>query len=255
DRESPLGPEDLEVLGGALWWAARPDESNDALERAFNGYVDNGQPAQAAWVALTLGYQASRVLNEAVAGGWFARAERLLAGVPEGPIHARKAVFDIVGAMVSGNYEQGLAQADQAIAMAQRHGETSALNMALSFKGIGQVFTGNLEEGLKNIDEAAAAVSSGQLDLRVPSDIYCGTIAAYWNIGDVARAGQWAEEGERWMRRNGAGGYPGICQVHRAELKMLHGNWPEAEQEARQACRELERFRLLDSLGFAKSAV
>src|SRR5262249_10326711 len=113
----------------------------------------------------------------------------------------------------------------------------------------------NLEEGLKNIDEAAAAVSSGQLDLRVASDIYCGTIAAYWNIGDVARAGQWAEEGERWMRRNGAGGYPRICQVHRAELKMLHGNWPEAEQEARQACRELERFRLLDSLGFAKSAV
>ena len=25
------------------------------------------------------------------------------------------------------------------------------------------------------------------------------------------------------MRRNGAGGYPGICRVHRAELKMLRG--------------------------------
>src|SRR5206468_1809341 len=69
------------------------------------------------------------------------------------------------------------------------------------------------------------------------------------------RAGRWAEKGERWMRENGSGGYPGICQVHRAELKMLRGQWPEAEQEARQACRELERFRMLDSLGWAKAAV
>ena len=54
------------------------------------------------------------------------------------------------------------------------------------------------------------------------------------------------------MRRESAGGYPGICRVHRAELKMLRGRWPEAEQEARQACDELERFRLLDGIGFAQ---
>src|SRR6185436_37919 len=123
------------------------------------------------------------------------------------------------------------------------------------FRGMAELYTGNWQAGLKDIDEAAAAISSGQLDLRIASDIYCGTIGAYWNIGDLTRAGQWAEEGERWKRRNGAGGYPGVCRVHRAELKMLRGQWPEAEQEARQACRELEQFRLLDSLGFAKAAV
>ena len=53
------------------------------------------------------------------------------------------------------------------------------------------------------------------------------------------------------MRRQSAGGYPGICRVHRAEIKMLRGQWSEAEQEARQACEELERFRLLDAVGFA----
>ena len=117
---------------------------------------------------------------------------------------------------------------------------------------MGQLFTGSWEEGLANIDDAAAAASSGQLDLRVASDIYCNTIAACRNVGDLARASQWAEEGERWMRRNGAGGYPGICRVHRAEIKMLRGQWSEAEQEARQACEELERFRLLDSIGYAQ---
>ena len=255
DRETPLGAEDLELLGNALWWSARPDDSNHALERAFNAFLEGGRPAEAAWIALELGYQASRALNLAVGGGWFARAERLLADQPEGPMHARAAVFGVIGALMSGNWEAGIEQADRAIALAQRYGEASALYMAMSFKGLGQVFTGNFQDGLKNLDEAAAAVSTGQLDLRVSCDIYCNTIAACWNIGDLDRAGQWAEKGERWMRENGSGGYPGICQVHRAELKMLRGQWPEAEQEARQACRELERFRMLDSLGFAKAAV
>jgi class 3 adenylate cyclase len=255
DREKPLLAEDLERLGTALWWAARPDDSNEVLERAFNAYTEAGRMPEAAWMAMVLAYQAFRGLNEAVGGGWVARAERILADLPEGPMHARLGVFRIIGMLVSGNWQAGLEVADQAIATAQRYGETSAMYSALSFKGMAQLFTGNWQEGLKNLDEAAAAVATGDLDLRVSSDIYCNTIAACWSIGDLARAGQWAEEGERWMRRNGSGGYPGVCKVHRAELKMLRGNWPEAEQEARQACQELERFRLLDSLGWAQAAV
>src|SRR6185312_9816886 len=78
DRETPLDAEDLERLGNALWWSARPDESSEVLERAFNAFVEAGRPAEASWVAMTLGYQAARAMNMAVAGGWFARAERLL---------------------------------------------------------------------------------------------------------------------------------------------------------------------------------
>ena len=101
------------------------------------------------------------------------------------------------------------------------------------------------------IDEAAAAAASGQLGSAYASDIYCNTIAACRDLGDYRRAGQWTDEAERWMLRESAGGYPGICRVHRAELKMLRGRWPEAEQEARQACEELELFRIMDGLGFA----
>src|SRR6185437_6457019 len=148
DRESPLAAEDLELLGNALWWAGRPDESNEALERAFNAFEASGRPAQASWVAMTLGYQAARAMNMAVGGGWFARAERLLADLPEGPMHARLAVFGVVPALMTGNWEQGISQADQAMAMAQRQSETSALYMALSFKGMAQLFTGSWQEGL-----------------------------------------------------------------------------------------------------------
>ena len=34
DRDGGLSPADLELLGAAAWWAGRPDESTEALERA-----------------------------------------------------------------------------------------------------------------------------------------------------------------------------------------------------------------------------
>jgi class 3 adenylate cyclase len=252
DRDGGLSPEDLELLSAAHWWSGHPDEATDELERAFTAYNDAGRRPEAAWVAMTLAYQAFQRVNAPVGGGWLARAERLLADEPESKMHARLGVFHAFGAVMAGQIEQGIASADRAMEMARRHDDANALYMAMSFKGMGQVLTGNWREGLANIDESAAAASGGDLNLRIASDIYCTTIAACRNVGDLGRAAQWAGEGERWMRRNGAGGYPGICRVHRAELKMLHGQWSEAEQEARQACDELQRYRLLVGVGYAQ---
>jgi class 3 adenylate cyclase len=252
DREGALAPEDLERLATAQWWSGHPDESTEGLERAFSAYNDAGRPLEAAWVAMTLAYQAFQRVEAPVGGGWLARAERLLADEPESKMHARLGVFHSFGAVMAGQLEAGIASADRAMEIARRHHDANALYLAMSFKGMGQVLMGNWHDGLANIDESAAAASAGELNLRVASDIFCTTIAACRNVGDLGRAAQWAGEGERWMRRNGAGGYPGICRVHRAELKMLHGQWPEAEQEARQACDELQRYRLLVGVGYAQ---
>ncbi|HEV8280643.1 MAG TPA: adenylate/guanylate cyclase domain-containing protein [Candidatus Limnocylindrales bacterium] len=251
DQDGGLEPADLELLGAAAWWAGRPDEANEALERAFTGHNEAGRSREAAWVAMLLAYQAFRRRLESIGAGWLARAERLLETEPESAVHARLAVFHSLGSMMAGRMDEGIALADRAMELARKHDDPSAMFMAMSFKGMAEVFTGNWQTGLALIDEAATAASSGQLDLRVASDIYCNTIAACRNVGDFQRARQWADEGERWMKRQSVGGYPGICRVHRAELKMLRGLWPEAEQEARQACEELERFGLLDSIGWA----
>jgi class 3 adenylate cyclase len=255
DREGGLSPADLEALGTAAWWVGQPDQATEALERAFTGYSDAGQPGDAARVALGLAYQAFRRQAMSIGGGWLARAEHLLESEPNSPTQARIAVFRSLGALIGGRLTDGIALADRAMEVARKHHDLNAQFMAMSFKGMGLVFSGDWEAGIALIDEAATAASSGQLDLRVASDIYCNTIAACRNLGDLKRAGQWADEGERWMRRQAVGGYPGICRVHRAELKMLRGLWSEAEQEARQACEELERFGIMDAVGYAHYAV
>jgi hypothetical protein len=251
DRDGVLSPADLEQMGEAAWWAGRPDEATDPLERAFAAYVEAGRPTEAAGVAFHLSYVAFRRQAPSVGGGWLGRAAGLLENLPESGMHAWLHLFAAIGAAMDNRMLDGLAMVDRAIAVARQHRNADVQFMATSFKGYGEVHQGNVQVGLALIDEAAAAATSGQLDLRIASDILCNTIAACRNIGDLKRAGEWADEGERWMRRQTVGGYPGICRVHRAELKMLRGQWPEAELEARQACEELQRFGLYDSVGFA----
>ena len=255
DRREALSPEDRQKLGTALWWAGRPDEATEMYEAAFAEYSDAGRPIDAAGVAMELAYRAFRTLNMPVGSGWVAQAERLLADTTESPIHAWLGIFHTLSAVMQGRFAEGIALADETMEVARRQGNIDAQYQAMSMKGIAEVLTGSWQAGLVLIDEAAAAAAAGQLDVRTASDIWCNTIAACRTVGDIARAGQWAEEGERWMRRNGAGGYPGICRIHRAELKMLHGHWSEAETEARQACEELRKFRLLDSFGWGQNQI
>jgi len=255
DRDGDLSPDDLELLGRAAWWAGKPDDATDALERAFAGFESADRPEDAARVGMTLAYEASRRMANAVFAGWIARVMRLLERLPDSPLQANAAAFAVVPALMGGQYDEGIQLADRAIDLARAVGNEDALYMALGFKGAALTAAGRWHEGLAILDEAAAAASSGRLDLRTASDILCMTIGSCRNVGDLDRAAQWADQSERWMRREGAGGYPGICRVHKAEIKMLHGRWSEAEQEARQACSELERFRLTDSVGFAQNAV
>jgi class 3 adenylate cyclase len=255
DRERGLPPDDLERMGEAAWWAGKPDEASGTIERAFTAYAEAGRPLEAAGAAFLLAYMFFRRQAPSVGAGWLGRAASLLEGTPESGMHAWLHLFAGMSAVFDHRMVDGLAHADRAISVARAHGNADVQFMATSFKGYGEMHQGNIPEGLAFLDEAAAAATSGQLDLRVASDILCNTIAACRNIGDLKRAGQWADEGERWMRRQAVGGYPGVCRVHRAELKMLRGQWPEAELEARQACEELQRFGLNDSLGYAHHAI
>jgi len=250
DREEALSPPDLELLADAAWWSGQPDESVDALERAFTGYSTADQPMDAARVALLLGYLAMRRLAGSVARGWRARAARLLEGHPESTAHAFLKVVDVLEAFnFRHDLEETIRLADEALGIARRTGSRDAESQALAFKGYAMIARGEWMDGLVLIDEATSSALIGDAGLRSASDVYCVTIAACRDLGDFRRAGEWTEEADRWMGRHSVGGYSGVCRVHRAELKRLRGEWPEAEQEALTACKELERYHMLDGVG------
>ena len=113
------------------------------------------------------------------------------------------------------------------------------------------VFKGDLQAGLALIDEAAAAASTGQLELRAASDIYCNTISCCRSVGDLGRAAQWADEGERWMRRKAVGGYPGHLPDPSGRDQDAPRRVGRGGAGGAPGRRGAHRFRLLDAVGFA----
>ncbi len=252
DRDEPLGPADLKRLAEAAWWAGYPDESVDAYERAFSGFVTAGDKEAAAYIAVQLAYQALRRQAAAVGAGWLEKASQLLDGEPVSGAHAWLDLLKAARAVfVDDEPEAAVDHLDRAIALSEQLGVPDVHALATSFKGFAMISAGAWQDGSTLIDRAATAAVSGELEPRVACDVYCNTIAACRNMGDYGRAGEWTDEAERWMHRHSLGGYPGICRVHRAELKRLHGSYAEAEQQARVASEELQRYRLLDAVGAA----
>jgi class 3 adenylate cyclase len=252
DNEQTLAPNDLELLADAAWWSGYPDEATDALQRAYTAYAEAGDHTAAATVAVRLAYLAFRRMAVSVGAGWMAKAEHMLEDKPESGAHAWVQLLRQAAALlIRGDLDDAITQGDEAIELALRHGVPEVHSLAMSFKGYALLAKGDWQEGMALVDEATAAAVSGELELRAACDVYCNTIAACRDLADYQRAGEWTEEADRWMHRHSLGGYPGVCRVHRAELKRLRGSYPEAEREARVASEELERYHLLDAVGLA----
>lgn len=252
DREEGLSPDDLMLLGDACWWSSQPDRAVDVFERAFDEYVREERVGEAATVGALLAYFALRRMAFSVGMGWVARVEKMLEGQPESKGHAWLGILHIAIALF---FEHDLAavieHANESMEVAQRQDVVGAQALAMSFKGIALAYRGDWHEGVALVDEASALAMSRGDDLRASSDVYCNLMGLCSSLGDYRRAGEWTDEAERWMKARSLGGFTGVCQVHRAELKRLRGAWSEAERDARVARVELERFHLLNGIGFA----
>ena len=179
---------------------------------------------------------------EAVSSGWLGRAERLLAEEEEGPEHAYVAFAKAFTALMASDMETALPAMGRVHELATRFGDRSLEAMVRVFDGQMKVMSGQVEEGLALLDEATAAAVSGELQPLATGLVYCVTIDSCQTLGDCGRAAQWTDAANRWCDRADVTGFPGACRVHRAELLRLRGEWPQAEEQALQACEELEGY-------------
>ncbi|HJV03627.1 MAG TPA: hypothetical protein VJ868_00035, partial [Actinomycetota bacterium] len=250
DRSQSLGPEELELLGEAAWWAGHPDEMIRSRERAYSAYLEAGNPTRAAGVALNLVIDYYHRLENAVSQGWLTRAARLLEDQPESAEHGRLERIRAVMAHESGgDRDRALEHARAALDVATRHGDRDLQAMALMDQGRILAAMGRKDEGQPLMDEAMVAAVSGEVGPFATGVVYCNMIGSCERLADFRRAGEWTEAAKRWCDRQSINGFPGVCRVHRAEIMRLRGAWVEAEEEARRACDELSTYSMLDLAG------
>lgn len=242
DAKEPLPPAALELLAEAAWWTGQLSVAIEVRERAFAGAIKAGDFQTAVLVALNLARDSIFRLAIPVAQAWVKRAEQMLERQPENIGHGWLAGVKASVAAVAGNNEESLAHATRALEIAERLGLPDLKAFAMASRAAGLLARGDVEEGFALADQAAVAAISGELEPAVAGGVFCATIEACAAVGDVRRALEWTEAQDRWCKREGINGYPGMCRLFRSDVKRLHGAWPEAEAEAQLASVELRGY-------------
>jgi ATP/maltotriose-dependent transcriptional regulator MalT len=243
DRDRALGPADLERLAVTAYLTGNDDESADAWARGYRAYADVGDVNRAALCAFHLGMGFMNGGEMARAGGWFARAERLLdeSGL-DCVARGYLLVPDALRSLMAGEAALAYDRFGRLTEMADRLGDQEAMAMARLGKGQALIALGKTTDGLALLDEVMVAITASEVSPINVGIAYCAAILACQEVFDQQRAQEWTAALTRWCEAQpGLVPYRGECLVHRAEIMLLRGEWPAALDEAVRACERLGR--------------
>jgi DNA-binding CsgD family transcriptional regulator len=235
-----LDAEHIERLAVAAFLTGDEEESISAWGTAHHRRLDAGELAQAARCAFWLGFQLANRGDMAQAGGWLARAQRLVDEV--GDCAEQGYLLIPAGLHALGEGEPDRARdCFAAAADAGRHfDEVDLVTLGQLGQGQAMVELGDPQDGLRMLDEAMVAVVSDEVSPTVAGIVYCAVIEACQMTFELRRAHEWTDALTRWCEQQpDLVPYRGQCLVHRAEIMRLHGAWSDALAEVLRACDRL----------------
>jgi DNA-binding CsgD family transcriptional regulator/tetratricopeptide (TPR) repeat protein len=242
DAVAPLAVADLEQWSEAADILGRA-EAISVLQRVYQARVDAGEIGAAVRAAFWLSHALNFNGEFAKAGGWIARAGRLLQTQPDCAERGYLLIPDAERQHGERDYAAALASAERAAELGARCGDRDLVTAATHIQARAVIQLGRVEEGLGLLDEAMLGVTAGNTSPRVTGWIYCGTIGACHDLHEVRRAREWTIALNAWCDAlpQFTGAYSGVCRIHRSELLQLGGSWTDAVREAKLACEHLTR--------------
>ena len=242
DASMPLDGAELMLLANAAYATGHLDVTIATLERAHAAGVRAGDDLAAAGaavrVALHLLFDTALM---APVRGWTRRAERLLEGHDDTPVHAWLAVVRSYERLLSGDFVGSRQWARRAIDVGIIFDRAAAaLGQVAEARSL--ILQGEVRQGLALLDEAGVAAVSGELDPLSTGVVYCELVCALQAVAQYDLAEEWTSAMERWHHGQPVGSVHGRCRVHRAEILRFRGAGPEAEQEVLLAIEELRPY-------------
>lgn len=236
-----LSTDDLQCWAHCAQHAGRARDAIAPLERAVAHYRKSGDRLRAGWVALHLAQLRLEWREPIVANGWYQSALRLFEDEPECRERGYLVFLGARMALYSNDLERALELSQIAQKMGGRFHDADLESLGLTYAGTARVLLGQTREGLASLDEAGASLASCDLSPWAGGLVYCGVIFSCLNRSDWKRAGHWTEQFTRWGEDKGTAAYPGLCQMHRAELLGVQGELEEAEKAIRATQELLSR--------------
>ena len=221
-------------LAEAQWWLGEIRESLESWERAYLGFRQRPDPAQAAIVAIQLGiiYDAN-LGNHAAAAGWVALAARLVDEHALEPLQG----WVMIASAAAADPDQHEALARQALQLGRSFGDRDLELCALTQIGVAMIDQGRVTEGIAFHDEAMAGALAGEGQLDTVVFTACEMMASYSRCAQYQRMAQWIRAADRFVERYGCPYLNASCRTHYGEVLFATGDWARAEEELLAALR------------------
>ncbi len=241
--EATLNAEDYARLATAAYLLGHRNDCIQALQRAYRTHTDAGEVAPAVRCA----YWLAKVLvvggEIAVAGGWVARAQRLLDDHGDDLVERGYVLIHLMFQRIgAGDFPGAIGLAEEVEQYGRRFDDPDLLTVGLSARGRLLMYSGQVPQGLALLDEAMIGVTTGDVSPIFAGDAYCTLIEGCQEVADFARAAEWTTRLTRWCTdQPGLVPFTGQCAVHRGQIMKVRGALTEALAELDEARRRYER--------------
>jgi tetratricopeptide (TPR) repeat protein len=231
---------ELEATAEAAYVDGDPEASVAAWEQLYALHTAGGDDLGAARAAVMVAmYLMIDTGLMAPIRGWLRRADRLIEGHEDTPVHAIVAMVRTYERLWCGDMVTAGANATRAVELGERFGVPPAVLVGRTAMARLLIFDEHIDDGIEMLDDIALTLMSGEVDPMTSGMVYCEIICAVQGLALYERATEWTLAMEHWRHRAAFGGFSGRCRVHSAEMLRLTGPCGRAEEEALEACEEL----------------
>ena len=245
--------DDFVLLAKAAYLLGRRNDCIQALQRAHTTYLDSGDTLAAVRCAFWLAMVLNTSGEQAVGGGWVARAQRLLDDFGEDTVErgyvAIHLMFQHIDARESA---PAMERARVVLDYGRRFGDPDLVAMGLCAQGRMLLYSGDVPAGLALLDESMVGITAGEVSPIFAGSIWCALIEACQELSDFDRVDQWARALTAWCdTQPGLVPFTGQCALHRGQAKRARGAFADALAELDLAEQRYREFGELPPLGLA----
>jgi DNA-binding NarL/FixJ family response regulator len=239
-EDASLTPDDYERLAISAYLTGEDDLCERAWDAAHRAALEAGDPAAAARCSVLLALCLVLKGQMARAGGWLARAERL---VDDAGVECAATGYILVPRLLGALDADPSSAADlalEATELGRRFGDPDLQALGVLGHGQALVAMGQVDAGIARLDEVMVSVTGGEIGPVVAGITYCAVIIECLQLHDFARASEWTGALGDWCdAQPDLVPYRGQCLVHRSQLQQIAGRWSDAVSTAEAARRYL----------------